>query len=96
MTKLQWLALLLGLLLVTAPLIRAEDDDDDDDDDASDDAEAAGSEDAVVVITKANFEDKIKASKFALVGVAAAVQRGDQLLSLMTRSGRDRAYVQQK
>jgi hypothetical protein len=68
MNKLQWLSLLLGLLLVSAPLIRGaedEDYDDGDDDDKSDTKVESGD---VVVITKANFKDTVGKSKFALVG----------------------------
>jgi protein disulfide-isomerase A1 len=67
MSHRQWLALMLGLLLVCAPLIRAEEEeyDDDDSDDSKD--EKGGEEKDVVVITKDNFESKIKGSKFALL-----------------------------
>jgi hypothetical protein len=44
------LALLLGALALSAPLLRV-----------------AADEDLVVVLTEANFEEKIKGSKFALV-----------------------------
>jgi hypothetical protein len=76
MSRRMLLALLFGLLLVTAPLVRAEeeeydeaDDADDDDDDDGDDGDKATKMDEkdVVVITKDNWEDKIKKSKFALV-----------------------------
>eukprot|EP00775_Hariotina_reticulata_P003132 gene3132-3410_t len=63
------LAALLGLLLLSAPFIRA--DDDEYEDDAADEKEgaAAGSEEEkdVVVITQKNFDDVVKKSKFALV-----------------------------
>jgi hypothetical protein len=64
MTRAQWFALLFGVLLVSAPLIRAEEDEYDDDEE-----EAAGgdSDGDVVVITKDNWEEKVKKSKFALV-----------------------------
>ena len=68
MTRAQWLALLLGILLVSAPLIRAEEEEyEDNDDDDSDSGSGSGDEKDVVVITQANFEDKVKKSKFALV-----------------------------
>ena len=61
----QWLALMLGLILVSAPLIKA-DEEEYDDDDAEDKEDSKGGDD-VVVITKDNFDDKVKGSKFALV-----------------------------
>lgn len=69
MTRLQWFALLFGLLLVTAPLIRAEEEEyeDDDDDDSEEEASGDADDKDVLVITKDNFDDKIKGSKFALV-----------------------------
>jgi hypothetical protein len=81
MSHRQWLALMLGLLLVCAPLIRAEEEeyDDDDSDDSKD--EKGGEEKDVVVITKDNFESKIKGSKFALVsrrGRARGPRRRDR------------------
>ena len=62
MSKFHLLALLMGVLLVTVPFTRnsalASDDDDDDSDDGD-----------VVVLTEKNFDDIVKKSKFALVGV---------------------------
>lgn len=76
MTRAQWLALLLGVLLLTAPLIRAEEEEyEDDDDDTGGDAKDGDDKD-VVVITKDNFDEKIKKSKFALVGGPPG-RRGD-------------------
>ena len=60
------LALAFGFLLVAAPLVRAHGDDHDDDDD--DEGAAGGDEEKdVVVLTEKNFDEIIKASKFALV-----------------------------
>jgi hypothetical protein len=67
MNKLQWLALLLGLLLVSAPLIRGAEDEDYDDGDEDDKSESKADAGDVVVITKSNFKDKVGKSKFALV-----------------------------
>lgn len=70
MSRAQWLALLLGVLLVSAPLIRAEAEEEyEDGDDEEEDAGAAkgDAEKDVVVITKANWEEKVKKSKYALV-----------------------------
>lgn len=64
------LAILLGLLLVSAPLIKA-DEEEYDDDDAEEADDKGGEEKDVVVITKDNFADKIKGSKFALVSTFA-------------------------
>lgn len=52
MTHKLLLCALLGSLLLAAPIARAEDDVDETD---------------VVVLTDANFDEKIKAAKFALV-----------------------------
>ncbi|KAI8470781.1 MAG: protein disulfide isomerase 1 [Monoraphidium minutum] len=67
MSQRQWLALLLGVLLVSAPLIRAEEEEYDDDDADDSDDDKGSEEKDVVVITEANFEEKVKNSKFALV-----------------------------
>jgi protein disulfide-isomerase A1 len=65
MSKWQFFALLLGVLLLTAPLIRAEEDDYEDE---GDEAEKPSDDDPdVVVVTADNFEDKVKKAKFALV-----------------------------
>ncbi|KIY97413.1 prolyl 4-hydroxylase, beta polypeptide [Monoraphidium neglectum] len=55
MARLQWAPLMmLGLVLLSAPLIAAEE-------------EEKKEEDAALVLTKDNFEEKVKGSKFALV-----------------------------
>ena len=66
MSKWQFLALLLGVLLLTAPLIKAEEDDYEEE--AEGEAEKPSDDDPdVVVITEANFEETVKKAKFALV-----------------------------
>lgn len=61
------LAVLFGCLLLSAPLVRSEDDDYEDGDEAS--APAGDDEEKdVVVVTEKNFEEKVKKTKFALVG----------------------------
>ncbi|GBF92427.1 hypothetical protein Rsub_04531 [Raphidocelis subcapitata] len=66
MTRAQWLALLFGILLVAAPLVRAEEDEYEDDEE---EAASSGSPDEkdVLVVTKDLFDSKVKKSKFALV-----------------------------
>ena len=74
MNKWQILALLLGALLLSAPLVRSEEEYDEGDDEG--DAAAGGADDDkdVVVVTEKNFEEKVKGSKFALV---SGCGRGD-------------------
>lgn len=76
MKRAQWLALLLGILLVTAPLIRADEEEYDDGDDDDEEAASTGEDKDVVVITAANFEEKVKKSKFALVGLGSRHAQG--------------------
>jgi protein disulfide-isomerase A1 len=71
MSKWNFLALTLGLLLVAAPFTKhqfalADEYDDDDDED---DAPAAPKDDDVdvVVVTTKNWDETVKKSKFALV-----------------------------
>jgi hypothetical protein len=54
--------MMLGLVLLSAPLIAAEE-------------EEKKEEDAALVLTKDNFEEKVKGSKFALVGVSYGRRR---------------------
>ena len=61
-----WIALLLGVLLITAPLTRAEDDDDYEDDD-DDEEESAASASDVVELTAKNFEEHVTKRNYALV-----------------------------
>jgi hypothetical protein len=63
----QWFALLVGVLLVSAPLIRAEEEEYEDDDAEEAGGDKGGEEKDVVVITKDNWETAVKKSKFALV-----------------------------
>jgi len=66
MTRAQWFALVFGVLLLSAPLIRAEEEEYEDE--AEEEADAGSSDEKdVVVITTANFDEKVKKSKFALV-----------------------------
>ena len=68
MSRTAILALLLGLMLVAAPLIRAEEADEYDEE--AEEGEAPAGDEAekdVVIITEDNFEEKVKKSKFALV-----------------------------
>lgn len=65
------IAALFGLLLLSAPFVRA--DDEEYEDDSSDDAEEAKGDDDekdVKVITQKNWDEIVKGSKFALVGGA--------------------------
>lgn len=70
MNRWQWFALLFGVLLLTAPLIKAEEEDyeDDHDEEGAAAAPAGDDEKDVLVITQDNFDDKVKKGKFALVG----------------------------
>lgn len=74
MSRAQALALLLGVLLISAPLISADEDyDEDDDDDAAE--KPASSEGDVVNITEDNFEDTVSKKPFALVRPLAGLQQ---------------------
>jgi hypothetical protein len=91
MKRAQLLALLFGVLLLSAPLIKAEEEEYDDD--SEDEAEPeAGSPDEkdVVVVGKDNWEEKVKKSKFALVRGARSGTWGG-LHALSARSARARA-----
>eukprot|EP00197_Chlamydomonas_leiostraca_P006170 CAMPEP_0202858778 /NCGR_PEP_ID=MMETSP1391-20130828/1156_1 /ASSEMBLY_ACC=CAM_ASM_000867 /TAXON_ID=1034604 /ORGANISM="Chlamydomonas leiostraca, Strain SAG 11-49" /LENGTH=530 /DNA_ID=CAMNT_0049537733 /DNA_START=11 /DNA_END=1603 /DNA_ORIENTATION=+ len=68
MSRSTLIALLLGLLLVAAPIVRAEDDSYDDEDDDAEAAKPSGddAEKDVMVLTEKNFDDVIKKHKFVL------------------------------
>ncbi len=67
------LALLVGLLLISAPLLRAEEDDYDSEEDSEDGSAAEGTSDEkdVVVVTKENWPLK---TKYALVGDGSLIR----------------------
>jgi len=67
MNKWQFLALLLGLLLLSAPLIRSEEDSYEEDEEEGGEDKAGDDEKDVVVVTEKNFKDTVKGAKFALL-----------------------------
>ena len=74
MNKWQVLALLLGALLLSAPLVRSEEEYEDDSEEGEVPASGGDDEKDVLVVTEKNFEEKVKGSKFALVSVGVRVR----------------------
>lgn len=66
MKRQSWIALLLLGLVLASACVRAEEEDYDEEE-GEDAAASGGDEGDVVVLTKDNFEEKVKQSKFALV-----------------------------
>ncbi len=67
MSRYQLLALLFGLLLVSAPFVRADDEYEGDEGEDEEGAPPSSDEKDVVVLTTKNFKDLIKKHKYVLV-----------------------------